>query len=166
MEEKRNGNTHTCNKCGEKTVKGICIKDGQYLCYSCYVDRVHSERKEKPRREEAGIQAEFFSKVGLFFPSLPDTLLFAVPNGGSRNKLEAANLKRQGVRAGVSDVILLMPGSGYASLCIEFKTRAGRQSAAQMEFQRQAEKAGNKYVVCKSVTDAIMAISEYLNVNL
>ena len=115
---------------------------------------------------QVGFKPTTSSKVKLFFPSLPDRLLFAIPNGGSRNTLEASNLKRQGVKAGVSDVILLMPGSGYGSLAIEFKTRAGRQSPVQMEFQRQAEKAGNKYVICKSATDAIMAISEYLNVNL
>lgn len=32
---------------------------------------------------------------------------FAIPNGGSRNVLEAANLKREGVRAGVSDVCVI-----------------------------------------------------------
>lgn len=32
---------------------------------------------------------------------------FAVPNGGSRNKLEAINLKREGVKAGVSDLIII-----------------------------------------------------------
>jgi len=33
---------------------------------------------------------------------------FAVPNGGSRNKLEAINLKREGVKAGVSDLVVIL----------------------------------------------------------
>ena len=34
---------------------------------------------------------------------------FSVPNGGSRNKLEAINLKRAGVLAGVADIVILPP---------------------------------------------------------
>lgn len=33
-------------------------------------------------------------------------LIYHIPNGGSRNQLEAANLKRQGVKAGVPDLTL------------------------------------------------------------
>jgi hypothetical protein len=156
----------TCRKCGKETTKGIRIKEGSYLCYSCYAHNIHAACKETHGREEAKIQEEFFSKVKLFFPQIPERLLFAVPNGGSRNKMEASNLKRQGVVSGVADVLLLIPASGYGSLSIEFKTRTGRQSPSQMEFQRQTEKAGNKYVVCRSATDAVMAISEYLNINI
>lgn len=32
---------------------------------------------------------------------------FSVPNGGSRNKLEAVNLKKEGARAGVSDLVIV-----------------------------------------------------------
>lgn len=157
---------HTCRACGKKTSKGIHIKDGEHLCYGCYCRTLNSEKKEKKHREEAKIQEEFFSKVKLFFPDIPDRLLFAVPNGGSRNKMEAANLKRQGVVSGVADVLLLIPASGYGNLNIEFKTHTGRLSPQQMEFRIQTEKAGNKYVICRSATDAIMAISEYLNKNI
>ena len=40
---------------------------------------------------------------------LKKLISFAVPNGGSRHKLEAINLKREGVTAGVSDYIVLLP---------------------------------------------------------
>jgi len=33
---------------------------------------------------------------------------FAIPNGGSRNKIEAVNLKREGVKAGVSDLCVIL----------------------------------------------------------
>ena len=39
-------------------------------------------------------------------------LIYHVPNGGSRNTLEAANLKRQGVKAGVPDLCLPVPKNG------------------------------------------------------
>jgi hypothetical protein len=48
-------------------------------------------------------------------------------------------MNRQRVKAGVADVILLVPKKSYASLCLEFKTSIGRQSDEQKDFQRQAE---------------------------
>ena len=125
--------------------------------------RIHpSKRKRKKNNEEERMQCKFFEEVEKLFPRLPNKLLFAVPNGGSRHIREAANLKRQGVTSGVSDVILLIPKKGYASLCIEFKTKKGIQSEEQKEFQRQAENCRNKYVIARSVKQGIDALKEYL----
>lgn len=79
-----------------------------------------------------------------------------------RNIVEAKNLKAQGVKSGVSDVPLLIPKKGYSCLCLEFKTQIGKQSNEQIEFQKQAEKAGNKYVVVRSVKEAINTLKWYL----
>ena len=93
-----------CIVCGRETVS-VIKTDGGYICYNCYSDKKNpSKQKQHHDNEEARIQTEFFDKVPLFFPSLPDRLLFAVPNGGSRHKVEAANMKRQGVKRGVADV--------------------------------------------------------------
>lgn len=40
-------------------------------------------------------------------------LFFAVPNGGWRNPVVAAKLKAEGVRSGVSDLIILHAGKTY-----------------------------------------------------
>ena len=45
---------------------------------------------------------------------------FAIPNGGSRHKLEAKNLKAQGVVSGVSDIVVMLPKK---ILFIEMKRR-------------------------------------------
>ena len=71
-------------------------------------------------------------------------------------------MKRQGVKAGVADVILQIPKKGFASLCLEFKTKTGRQSKEQREYQRQVEMAGSKYVVVRSVEEAIGEMRMYL----
>ena len=125
---------------------------------------LYNQPKEKQHHdnEEARIQSEFFRLVPLFFPKLPDRLLFAVPNGGSRHKIEAANMKKQGVKRGVADVILQIPKKGFASLCLEFKTSKGRQSKEQEEYQRQVEMAGSKYVVVRSVEQGINELKKYL----
>lgn len=152
-----------CIKCTRKTRSVINTQDGP-LCFSCFSG---SKNPQKAKRvishEEGDIQADFFDKVKLFFPNLPEKLLFAVPNGGSRHKIEAANMKRQGVKSGVSDVILLIPKKGFASLLLEFKTQSGQQSDEQKEFQRQAEMCGSKYVIVRSVKDALAAMKDYLN---
>lgn len=155
--------TKRCILCDRETVSVISTDAGP-VCYSCYAEKRNSPEKIKQQHnnEEARIQTEFFNQVPLFFPTLPDRLLFAVPNGGSRHKIEAANMKRQGVKRGIADVILQVPKKGYASLCLEFKTSTGRQSDEQKEYQRQVELAGSKYVVVKSVQQAIKTMTEYL----
>ena len=151
-----------CIVCGRETVSVIKTDVG-YICYNCYAEQKNPpKRKRKKDNEEERMQCEFFELVKLFFPKLPDKLLFAVPNGGSRHIAEAASLKRQGVTAGVSDVILLIPKKGYASLCIEFKTKKGIQSDEQKEFQRQAENCRSKYVIVRSAKQGIDALKEYL----
>lgn len=51
----------------------------------------------------------------------------------------------------------------FASLCIEFKTRVGKQSEEQKEFQKQAESCRNKYVVVRSASQAIEELRKYLS---
>lgn len=89
-------------------------------------------------------------------------LLFAVPNGGKRNAKEAARLKAEGVRPGVTDLILLVPRGGFAVLCVELKTEDGRLTEKQKEWQDAARKAGSKVVTCRSVDEFVNEINEYL----
>ncbi len=154
----------TCIVCKKQTPSVLKTEDG-FICYNCFIEKKDAKSARKKRRishEEADIQSEFFAQAKIFFPRIPEKLLFAVPNGGSRNKLEAINLKRQGVKAGISDTILLIPKGGFASLCMEFKTKTGKQSEEQKEFQRQAEMCGSKYVIVRSVKEAIEEMKKYL----
>lgn len=89
-------------------------------------------------------------------------LCFAVANGGARNPREGATLKREGVVAGVADVLITVPRCGYGSLALEFKTLKGRQSAAQKAWQADFEHAGNKYVVVRTLEVAIIVTKNYL----
>lgn len=152
--------TEKCITCGKETVS-VIKTDAGFMCYNCFSEKKNPSRRKKDNEEERE-QIKFFELIPIYFPKLPDKLLFAVPNGGSRNIVEGANLKKQGVTRGVADVILLIPRKGYASLCLEFKAKKGRQSDEQKEFQRQAENCKNKYIIVRSAMDAIEKVRKYL----
>lgn len=113
--------------------------------------------------EESNLQR---ACVRWFRYQYPDhaTMLFAVPNGGGRSRVEAAIMKAEGVTAGVSDLILLEPRHGYGALCIEMKTesKTSRQSPSQKDWQAQTEKAGNKYVVIRTFEQFMETVNEYM----
>lgn len=117
-----------------------------------------SKKRRKPVNEEDAIQAEFFEKARLMFPQL-GKLLYHACNEGKRNP---GRSKRIGIVAGVADVHLAMSNGTYNSLYIEFKAGRNKQTAEQVEFQKQAEMANNRYVVCYSALEAINKLKEYL----
>lgn len=88
--------------------------------------------------------------------------LHHIPNGGSRNRIEAAKLKEMGVKAGVSDLFLPCCKGIYHGMYIEMKYGGNRRTERQKEFL--ADMAGNGYfvVTCYSAEDAIHAIEEYI----
>lgn len=118
-------------------------------------------RKKTTPPSESQIQHSCLTWFRHQYPNLA-LLLFAVPNGGRRDAKTGAMMKYEGVLRGISDLILLIPKKGYASLCIEMKTPKGVQSDGQKEWQREAEKYRNKYVVCRSLQEFIYEVNSYL----
>ena len=57
--------------------------------------------------------------------------LYHVPNGGSRNRAEAAKFKQMGVKAGVADLCLPYPKGAYCGLWIEMKYGRNTQQETQ-----------------------------------
>lgn len=120
-------------------------------------------RRARPRYQESAIQR---TCVAWFRAQYPEhaLMLFAVPNGGGRSKIEAAIMKAEGVTAGVADLILLEARGGYGSLCIEMKTREkeSKQRPTQKVWQEATESAGNRYVVVRSFEAFRALVSEYM----
>lgn len=115
-------------------------------------------------REESRIQQACVRWFRMQYPRYA-RLLFAVPNGGGRSRIEAAIMKGEGVTAGVADLLLLVPSGEHPYLCIEMKTASGRQSPAQREWQAEVEGTGGRYVVCRSLDDFKKVIDDYLGVS-
>ena len=83
-------------------------------------------------QHEAREQEALFRWAGFAAGTMPElNLLYHIPNGGSRNKAEAANLKRQGVRAGVPDLFLPVARGGYHGPYIELKFEKNKTSKNQ-----------------------------------
>ena len=116
------------------------------------------------RHPEHQLQTACFQWFNLQYPEFRG-LLFAVPNGGGRSRIEAALLKAEGVVAGVADMLLLVPSKGYAGLCIEFKaaTKAAHQSEAQKNWERLINKYGAyKYTVVRTFEEFRTLMCNYL----
>ena len=88
--------------------------------------------------------------------------MFHIPNGGSRNKVEAANLKRQGVKPGVPDIFLPVAKGNYHGLWIEMKTGKNKPTAYQNTYIDYLNSNSYKAVVCYGADEAIRVITEYL----
>lgn len=88
--------------------------------------------------------------------------LFAIPNGGSRNLIEAKNLKSQGVTAGVSDLFLAFPSNGFHGLFLELKTPEGIVSGPQQRFIEKMRATGYCAEVAFGIDEAIQKVLIYL----
>lgn len=122
-----------------------------------------NERRARPRHQESTLQK---TCVAWFRAQYPDhaLMLFAVPNGGGRSRIEAGIMKAEGVTAGVADLILLEARGGYGALCIEMKTRdkSSKQRPSQKAWQEAAERAGNRYVVIRSFEAFRAVVTDYM----
>jgi len=90
-------------------------------------------------------------------------LMYHIPNGGSRNKAEAARLKAQGVRSGVPDVCLPVARHGHHGLYIEMKRQTGGTvSKEQKKWIDALLQQGYFACVCKGWEMAALVIEQYM----
>lgn len=93
-------------------------------------------------------------------PSL--NLLYAVPNGGKRDKATAAKLKAEGVKAGVPDIFLPVARRGYHGFYIELKVGINRPSKDQLAWHEALKLEGYNVDVCYGWQEAAHTIIYYL----
>jgi len=88
--------------------------------------------------------------VSWFRKTYPDTRILAIPNGGVRSASQGANLKAEGVSAGVPD--LMVPAW---LLWIEMKReKGGTISPAQRDWMAYLESIGHQVIVGRGFDDA------------
>lgn len=119
---------------------------------------------------EHGEQVAIFCKAAQNFKQYPELrLMFAVPNGGFRDKITGARLKAEGVKSGVPDIFLPVARGQWHGLFVELKRGAekgkpkGRASDDQKEFIAALQVQGYGAVVCVGWQEAWNVIEQYLN---
>lgn len=84
-----------------------------------------------------------------------------VPNGGSRNIIEATNLKKQGVMAGCPDILIFDNAMDIPSMvifngiAIELKVKGGKVSENQRSFIESLENRGYLTILSWNLIDLI-----------
>ncbi|RKR02609.1 VRR-NUC domain-containing protein [Kushneria sinocarnis] len=100
------------------------------------------------------------SQVGQAWPAT-----YHVPNGGHRHKATAGGLKAQGVKAGVSDLVVAVPRGGWHGLYIEFKATPPRHAGlqdSQHEWLAGVESHGYCAVLARGLEEARAVLREYM----
>ena len=108
---------------------------------------------------ESEEQIRFISEIRLNYK---DCLIFAIPNGGSRNIIEASRLKKEGIVKGIPDLCLIMPNN---ILFIEMKKqKGGRLSDSQKEIISKINKNGFDVIIGYGYLDALEKFKNYLKI--
>lgn len=98
--------------------------------------------------------------VGQAYP-----VTYHVPNGGVRNKKTGADLKAQGVKAGVSDLVVMEARGGLHGLYLEFKATPPRHAAlakTQRDWLALADERGYGAVLARGLEEARTVLREYM----
>ena len=117
--------------------------------------RVSKPSTELPVPKEWTEQRNF---VFWFRRQYPKTRIFAIPNGGSRDIIEAAGLKAQGVSAGVPD--LMIPAW---RLFIEMKrTKGSATSDEQKDWAAYLISCGYTHFYAFGCDDGMAKLMEFM----
>lgn len=101
----------------------------------------------KRSNPERGVQRSILQWLAR---TLPEAIVFAVPNGGRRDAITGAILKSEGVRAGAPDLVVCHRGR---IAFLEVKAPKGSLSEAQKQFRDNCAEHLIPYAVVRGVGD-------------
>lgn len=119
--------------------------------------------RRKPRHFESVLQKACVRWFDIQYPEMSDDL-FAIPNGGKRNRIEGAIMKGEGVRPGVPDLMLAIPVAPFHGLFIEMKWGDNGNSPAQTEKQKRLKSRGYAVAMCYTFDEFVYTVNKYLNI--
>lgn len=120
--------------------------------------RVSGQRRGPVKRPEEDLQ-----KIVVRFLQLacPKAVFFAVPNQkGTRKTWEQGLLKSLGVRAGVADLVFVLPEGRVGFIELKAPDN-GRQSADQAVFEEDVRALGAPYLICRSLAEVEGALAAW-----
>lgn len=127
------------------------------------VTKKHAQNRNSAVSTEHDEQVSFIKWAEQCLQPSVFSLLFAIPNGGQRHKAVASNLRAEGVKAGVPDIMLAVARGGFYGLFVEMKrTSKSVISDAQYSMIQELREAGYRVEVCKGREEAKRIVREYL----
>ena len=99
------------------------------------------------RQNESKIQ---IACVNWFRLQYPQYLIFSIPNGGSRNVIEAVRLKKEGALAGIPDLQIITDKKVFF---VEMKDGKKKPTPNQLEIHDKLLTLGVSTFVCGSFDD-------------
>lgn len=130
------------------------------MSWSSSPNRKPSESpRTKPKQNESKLQQ---ACVKWFRFAYPQLIIFSIPNGGSRNVIEAVRLKEEGLLAGVCDLFLPKPNQTKAGLFIEMKCPGNKPTLSQIDFMQKMLSLGYECKICYTFDEFREVIETYL----
>ena len=118
--------------------------------------------KKERRNLEAQAQKDFFIWLEYQYPELRGCV-FSIPNGGKRDKREAASLVKQGLTRGVLDIFCAIPNNKYHGLFIELKIGKNSLTPNQKQMMYRFLSKGYACRVCYGWEQAKEVFEEYID---
>lgn len=109
------------------------------------------------KREEEEFQIAVIDMLKTL--ALPGVVYWHVPNGGKRSIKTAARLKRMGVKAGVSDLHVVIPGRGFG--VIELKAGKGSLRKEQRQFLADIAAAGSFAGTARTMDEVLFILNHW-----
>ena len=94
-------------------------------------------------KSEFELQEEFFKYIRA--NHLLKNRVFAVPNGANVTTQVRSKLRKEGMTAGVWDILGLIPNSEYSGFMIEFKDVNGNLTGLQIDWENRINNSDKKY---------------------
>ena len=119
------------------------------------------EKATKPKKVQGHQESDIqIACVRWFKLQYPRYVIFAVPNGGTRNKKEMIWMLREGILPGAADLAIC--GDRGKILFVEMKTKTGKQNQNQKLFEQKVTELGFQYVVCRSLEDFMQVVKKWV----
>lgn len=90
----------------------------------------------------------------------PPSVWFHIPNGGRRGKIEAARLKKMGVKAGVPDIEIIAEG-GRSHFMELKREKGGRLSDAQIAMRQLLIAVGCPWAEARTLEEVKAALDAW-----
>lgn len=114
--------------------------------------------RRKPLATEHALQSSILEYLRL--NARKDAYWFAVPNAGKRSFAQGTWMKAEGLTAGVSDLVFMLPGGKCAWLELK-RSPKQRQTAEQIIFEEICKDLEHSYAVAHTFDEAIAILREW-----